>query len=120
MSISRRQLLGSAAIAGAIGFVGFRHGKRSDLRPGVVVFDSRKPASRALAQYLVGIPAIDLAAERANNWQEMRALSKGRVIAGVTGWNDYVAARGWLEARGLRVREESHDRRRDLISWTMA
>lgn len=119
--VSRRQLLGGVALVGAAGAVGIDRLARERLpRPTLLVLDSARPASLALAAAHPGVRRVDLAAERTANWRGIRAIGRGGAVAGLTGWNDYVAARQWLEERGLRVRAERHDRAGDLIAWTMA
>lgn len=122
MSVSRRELLGGAALLGAAGAFGLhRMAGQAGAAPRFVIYDSRKPASLAYAQAQGGgVAGIDLVQERAANWRGVRALGREGPVAGVTGWTDYVAARGWLEQRGLRVTAQAHDRRSDLIRWTMA
>lgn len=119
--VSRRQLLGAAAVVGVAGAIGARRlaGRRT-VRPTLVVFDSRKSASAAFARAHQGIRAVDLAGGQGASWDAIRRAGRKGTVAGLTGWNDYVSARQWLEERGLRVRAEDHDRRHDLIAWTMA
>jgi len=123
MTVSRREMLGGAALLGAAGAFGLHRmaGQGTTIpAPRFVIYDSRKPASLAYAQAQGGVVRIDLAQEQAANWRSIRALDGQSPVAGVTGWTDYVAARGWLEQRGLRVAVQAHDRRHDLIRWTMA
>lgn len=123
MSLSRREILGGAALLGAAGTLGLHRmaGQGAGApAPRVVIYDSRKPASLAFMRTQPGAAGIDLAREQAENWRSVRALGRDGPVAGVTGWTDYVAARGWLEQRGLRIAAEAHDRRTDLIRWTMA
>ena len=118
--LSRRALLGGAvAMAGAAGMVGVRRWRAAGRAPRIIVFDSRKPASLAFAQARPVARRIDLAKADAS-WRAIRGLKDRGAVAGLTGWNDYVFARQWLEERGLRVVEQSHDRWRELIAWTMA
>jgi len=119
--VSRRELLGAAAIVGAAGAVGLHCWRdRAGRAPEIIVYDSRKPASLAFAQDRPARHRIDLAREQGENWRAIRRLDRSHAVGGLTGWNDYVAARQWLEERGLRVVEQAHDRRHDLIAWTMA
>jgi hypothetical protein len=120
MSVSRRALLGGAALVAAAGAVGIGRMTGRAQRPQVVLYDSRKPASLAFAHRHKGARLLDLASEQSRNWSGVRALRREGAIAGLTGWNDYVAARQWLEERGLRVQAQDHDRAHDLIAWTMA
>jgi len=118
MSVSRRQVLGGAAALGAAGAVGLhRMAGQGGKTPHLIVYDSRKPASLAFARARSGRRQLDLAS--AASWSSLRAVDRKGAIAGLTGWNDYVAARQWLEDRGLRLQSERHDRAHDLIEWTM-
>jgi hypothetical protein len=119
MSVSRRQILSGAAVLGAAGAVGLHKmaGQRAKT-PQLVVFDSRQPASLAFARGHAGKRQLDLA--MAANWTAIRTVDRKVPVSGLTSWNDYVFARQWLEERGLRVASEDHDRRHDLIAWTMA
>ncbi len=119
MSVSRREMLGGAAVLGAAGALGVHKLAPRAKKPSLVIYDSRKPASLAYAQAYPGIRRIDLASERQSNWRAIRAVKRQGTVAGLTGWNDYVSARQWLEERGLRVAEEGHDRHHDLIAWRM-
>jgi len=119
VSVSRRQVLGGAALIGAAGAIGVhRMAGQGRKAPVLVVYDSRKPASLAFARTQPGRRQLDLAS--AANWSAIRAVERKGPVAGLTSWNDYVSARQWLEERGLRVASESHDRAHDLIAWTMA
>lgn len=122
MSVSRREMLGGAALLGAAGAFGLHRmaGRGAQVpAPRVVIYDSRRPASLAFARGQHSAGGIDLVREQAENWRSIRGLGREGPVAGVTGWTDYVAARGWLEHRGLRVVAETHDRQHDLIHWTM-
>jgi hypothetical protein len=120
MSVSRREILGGAALLGAAGAFGIHKVAGRAKTPQLVIYDSRKPASLAFARSQSGIRQIDLASEQQSNWGAVRALKRQGPIAGLTSWNDYVSARQWLEERGLRLTVETHDRQHDLIGWTMA
>ena len=123
MSVSRREILGGVALLGAAGTFGLHRmaGQGAAIpAPRVVIYDSRRPASLASVHARSDAVRIDLAREQVENWRAVRALGREGPVAGVTGWTDYVAARGWLEQRGLRVTAEAHDRQADLIRWTMA
>ncbi len=120
MNVSRREMLGGAALLGAAGALGVHKLSPRAKKPSLVVFDSRKPASLAFARTQPGVKQIDLASEQTNNWRAIRSLKKQGPVAGLTSWNDYVSARQWLEERGMRVSVETHDRTHDLIGWTMA
>ncbi len=118
MSVSRRQVLGGAAVLGAAGAIGVHKMAGRGKAPVLIVYDSRKPASLAFARTQPGKRQIDLAS--AASWSALRTVERKGAIGGLTSWNDYVSARQWLEERGLRVASESHDRAHDLIAWTMA
>ena len=119
MSVSRRQILGGAAVLGAAGAVGLhRMAGQGRKTPQLVIYDSRKPASLAFARGHAGKRQLDLA--QAANWSAIRTADRKAPVAGLTSWNDYVSARQWLEEKGLRVATEDHDRKHDLIAWTMA
>ncbi|MCW2412193.1 MULTISPECIES: twin-arginine translocation signal domain-containing protein [unclassified Sphingobium] len=122
--VSRRQLLGGAAVAGAVGLFGARAVAGPEKAARIVVYDSRRAASRSFAGQFFGLQQIDLAGEHSRNWAGVRAIRRSGAmsgpVAGLTGWNDYVAARTWLEDRGLRLRSERRDATHELIAWTMA
>lgn len=118
--VRRRELLGGAALLGAAGAVGLSRVLPRDHGPRIVVFDGSRDASRAFAKAGGAVQRIDLAEEARTNWRALRSIERGLPVAGYTGWTAYVAARGWLEERGLRLVSETVDRRRGLIAWTMA
>jgi hypothetical protein len=118
MSVSRRALLGGAALVAAAGAVGIGRMTAGGPAPDVVLFDSRRPASLAFARSQPGARLVDLADP--GSWPALRAARGRATVAGLTRWNDYVFARQWLEERGLRLRAETHDRGQDLIAWSMA
>ena len=117
--VGRREVLGGVALVGAAGAIGLaRILPRGG--PGVVIFDSTRPASRAFAKGASAVRRIDLAEEARTNWRGLRALGQGMPVPGYTPWSAYVAARGWLEERGLRLISETLDRRTGLVVWSMA
>ncbi|MBT2187014.1 twin-arginine translocation signal domain-containing protein [Sphingobium nicotianae] len=118
MSVSRRQVLGGAAVLGAAGAIGVQRMTGPGKVAHVVLFDSRKPASLAFARTRAGKRQLDLA--HTANWSAIRTIDRKGAVAGMTSWNDYVSARQWLEERGLRVQSERHDKTHDLIEWVMA
>lgn len=119
-AVSRRQVLGGVALAGAAGALSMHKFAGREKVAQAVIFDSRKPLSLAFAKAQQGIRLVDLAGEERGNWSGVRSLRRGAPVAGLTGWTDYVAARGWLEERGLRLVSERHDRKRNLTEWRMA
>ena len=118
--IRRRELLGGAALVGAVGAFGVSRILPRAGEAKVVVFDSERPASRAFAKASAASRRIDLTEEARTNWRTVRSLRKGEGVAGYTPWNAYVSARGWLEEQGLRLVSEQLDRRTGLIAWQMA
>jgi hypothetical protein len=118
MSVSRRQVLGGAAVIGAAGAIGVHRMAGRGKAPELILYDSRKPASLTLARGQPGVRQLNLA--NAATWSDIRRAQLKGPVSGLTSWNDYVSARQWLEEKGLRVAAESHDRKQDLIAWTMA
>jgi hypothetical protein len=119
MSVSRRQVLGGAAVLGVACTMGVHHmAKQGSKTPLLIVYDSRKPASLAFARTQASKRGLDIA--HAASWTDIRTAGRKAPIAGLTSWNDYVFARQWLEERGLRVQVEKRDRSHDLIEWMMA
>jgi hypothetical protein len=119
MSVSRRQVLGGVALAGAAGAAGLARILPRGDGARIVIFDSARPASRAFARNAAAARRIDLAEEARTNWRGMRGLGKGTPVQGYTSWSAYVTARGWLEEQGLRLVSETLDRRTGLVSWAM-
>jgi hypothetical protein len=120
MTVSRRQMLGGAALVGAASAVGIARLMPRGRDARVVIFDSARPASLAFARSHAAVQRIDLAQEARTNWRAVRTVGKSEPVAGYTSWNAYVAARGWLEERGLRLVSETLDRRSGLVLWSMA
>ena len=86
--------------------------------PKLVVFDSRLPASVALAR--TSVASIDVAHEDARFWRGLRGLDRGPV-AGLTRWSDFVTVRGFLEERGLRLKAQTPlPGQPHLFRWEMA
>ena len=116
MSVTRRSVLQGVLCAAAVppvGCVGVTTAAAVDL----VVYDSRLAPSRALQGRYVGA-AIDVARERANRWQELRATRPAGRVIGLTTWSDLVQARGLLEGQRKRLRIEA--RCGALFYWEMA
>jgi hypothetical protein len=107
MIVSRRSMLKAGAIAtAAVSIPAFAADNYSSL----VMFDSRIPESRAFAKQVGGAGAtvIDLANIESTQWAALRADFAGKHrVAGLTGWTDWVTARGFLEERGLRFTSET-------------
>ena len=120
MRASRRGVLKGAGATAALGLPG---AARAAL-PALVVFDSRLPESASFAASLAG-PKLDLARAHDSRWAELRCELPALVtIEGLTGWSDWVAVRGELESRGLRLVAERPVKaalsgRTHLFRWTM-
>jgi len=122
--IDRRALLKGSAIAGAAVAVPMAAAAVSP-RATLVVFDSRLPESRDFAASLASAHRLDLAAAHDTQWAGLRGdLPAVTRIEGLTGWSDWVAVRGELEARGLRLSAEDPvaaplSRKAHLLRWSM-
>ncbi len=122
MIVSRRSMLkAGAAASAAITLPAFAASQVSTL----ILFDSRIPESRDYARTVSGV-MIDLAEVETTKWAELRAdfAGKHRVV-GLTGWSDWVVARGFLEERGLRLTSETSvpapvSGKAHLFRWEMA
>lgn len=122
MIVSRRSVLKTGvAASAAITLPTFAACNASTL----ILFDSRIPESRAFARTTNGM-MIDLADIETTKWTALRAdfAGKHRVV-GLTGWTDFVTARGFLEERGLRLTSETSvpapvSGKAHLFRWEMA
>lgn len=114
MRLSRRSFLQAGAVATAAVAPTLAFAARG---PALVIFDSRIAESLAFARGFAA-PAIDVAREDANLWRQLRAAAPEGQVIGLTGWNDWVLARGYLEEKGKRLREEVATGQ--LFRWTMA
>jgi hypothetical protein len=92
--------------------------------PRLVVFDSRMPESAAFAARMTGA-RIDLARAHETHWAALRGY-RGDIgaVEGLTGWSDWIAVRGELEARGLRLGREDRvaapiSGKAHLFRWSM-
>jgi hypothetical protein len=103
MSISRRNVLksGIAVAAVSAGSTTALASRSADL----IIFDSRDATSARFASAQFA-RKIDVAHEDAKLWRNLRSDTVGRKIAGMTGWSDFVLARGFLEERGKRLTVE--------------
>jgi len=103
MIISRRTILksGIAVAAVSAGSTTALASRSADL----VIFDSRNPTSARFASMHL-VRKIDVAHEDANFWRNLRSDTGSGKIAGMTGWSDFVLARGFLEERGKRLTVE--------------
>lgn len=122
MIVSRRSMLkAGAAASAAITVPAFAAARVSTL----ILFDSRIPESRAFARTVSGV-MIDLADIETAQWAKLRADFAGKHRAlGLTGWTDWVTARGFLEERGLRLTSETSvpapvSGKAHLFRWEMA
>jgi TAT (twin-arginine translocation) pathway signal sequence len=104
MIVSRRSMLkAGAAASAAVTLPAFA----ASPTPELIIFDSRIPESRAFARTATGT-MIDMADVEATQWAELRQdLAGKRRVIGLTGWTDWVIARGFLEERGLRLTSET-------------
>jgi hypothetical protein len=103
MSVSRRTILkGAATISAAASIPAIAATEAQAL----VIYDSRIPESHSFA---VGRhPQLDIANLDASRWAELRGGMSGvRYVTGLTGWSDWIVARGLLEEQGLRLRSEA-------------
>jgi TAT (twin-arginine translocation) pathway signal sequence len=103
MSVSRRNVLKGAATMGAAASV---PAFAASGGPTLVLFDSRIPESLSFAKGR--FPQLDVAHLDASRWVELRGGMSGvKHVTGLTGWSDWIVARGLLEERGLRLRSET-------------
>lgn len=73
----------------------------------LVVFDSSIAESASFASSLAGGHRLDLADAHTTQWAALRgALPQVSAVEGLTGWSDWIAVRGELQARGLRLSSE--------------
>jgi hypothetical protein len=121
MTVSRRTLIKGSAALGAIAALPVAAQKPAK---SLVIFDSRIPESLAFAQNAAA--KIDVAALDASLWAALRGdLEGASAVSGLTGWTDWIVARGFLEERGLRLTSESRvgaplSGKAHLFKWKMA
>jgi hypothetical protein len=103
MSVSRRTVLkGAATVSVAVSIPAFAAAGPQSL----VLFDSRIPESRSFAKGRY--PQLDVAILDRSRWAELRGGKSGiGQVIGLTGWSDWIVARGLLEEQGLRLRSEA-------------
>lgn len=103
MSVSRRNVLkGAATLSAAASMPVFAASGGQVL----VLYDSRIPESRSFARG--HFPQLDVAHLDTSRWAELRGGMSGvRQVTGLTGWSDWIVARGLLEEHGLRMRSET-------------
>jgi TAT (twin-arginine translocation) pathway signal sequence len=103
MIVSRRSLLKTgAAASAAIALPAMTASRPRRL----TLFDRRIPESNAFARTIWenGGVVIDLADSDATLWAQLREDFPGmQRIVGLTGWSDWVIARGFVEERGFRL-----------------
>lgn len=104
--ITRRDFAVGAALGAVAASVAFRaEPDASDWR--VAVVDRRLAASEDIIRSAAarGARIIDIGAEDAVLWRNVRALRAGDGgVAGCTRWSDLVMVRGFLEEKGMRLR----------------
>jgi hypothetical protein len=121
MKVSRRTLLIGTAAVGAVGTL---PGLAAANAGSLVVFDSRIPESCAFARGRH--TRLDIAGLETSRWAELRAgLGATKRVTGLTGWSDWIVARGLLEERGFRLRLEQRveapvSGKGHLFRWEMA
>ncbi|MDF8334496.1 hypothetical protein [Novosphingobium cyanobacteriorum] len=114
MRVNRRSVLKAGALAGVSAATPALAAMGGEA---LVIHDSRIAESRAFAMG----QGIDLA----RGWSQLRAHPGAARVEGLTRWSDYVALRGLLAARGLRVLREEKvpaplSGRAHLFRWSMA
>jgi hypothetical protein len=114
MILSRRHVLKSGVATAIVAGGGMS--QIASATPGLLVYDSRIPASAAFA-LSHAVPAIDIAQEDAALWRNVRGIAQPGAVAGLTGWSDWVVIRGLLEENGLRMATQTQQGR--LFRWTM-
>ncbi|MEH6660131.1 MAG: hypothetical protein V7679_00660 [Parasphingorhabdus sp.] len=114
MTISRRNILksGIAVAAVSAGSTTALASRSADL----IIFDSRNATSARFASTRFA-RKIDVAQEDANFWRNLRSGSASKKIAGMTGWSDFILARGFLEEQGKRLTVEKLQN--GLFFWEM-
>jgi len=123
-AVDRRTLLKGAALAGAAGALPLAAGAATPART-LLVFDSRLPESRDFAQAHAAAHRLDLAGAHDSQWADLRGgLPAVTRVDGLTGWSDWIAVRGELEARGLRLSAEDRvaaplSGKAHLLRWSM-
>lgn len=123
-ALDRRTLLKGAAVASAAGALPLAAEAAAPVVR-LVVYDSRIAESRDFAAGIAAAHRLDLAAAHDSQWAGLRgALPAVTRIEGLTGWSDWVAVRGELEARGLRTSAEDRvsaplSGKAHLLRWSM-
>jgi hypothetical protein len=121
MKVSRRAIMKSTVLAGAATALPAMSAERPQT---LTVFDSRIPESIAFAKD--ANLKIDVADLDATRWASLRAaLPNATRVRGLTGWSDWIVARGLLEERGLRLKRETAvtaplSGKVHLFKWDMA
>lgn len=120
--VDRRAMLKGSVVLGAAAAVPLGTA-RAEAR--LVVYDSRIPESLDFARAQPGGHLLDLAHAHQTQWAELRGhLPEVGMVEGLTGWSDWIAVRGELEARGLRLAAEDRiaaplSSRTHLFRWSM-
>ena len=120
MRADRRTILKGAAALVAVPLAG----GAALAMPRLVVFDSRVSESASFAARMAGT-RIDLAGAHETLWAGLRGY-RGDIgtVEGLTGWSDWIAVRGELETRGLRLGREDQvaaplSGKAHLFRWSM-
>lgn len=120
MRADRRTLLKYSVVVAALPLAG----TTARATPQLIVFDSRVPESELFAAEITG-HRLDLARAYETRWAALRGdLSDWGTVEGLTGWSEWIAVRGVLEAHGLRLRREDHvaaplSGKANLFRWSM-
>jgi hypothetical protein len=103
MIVTRRNVLkGAATVSAAASIPAFAAAGEQTM----MIYDSRIPESLSFAKG--HSLRYDVAALDATRWAELRnELPSVRHVTGLTGWSDWIVARGLLEEQGLRLRTEA-------------
>ncbi|WP_157083135.1 hypothetical protein [Novosphingobium lentum] len=97
-------MLKGSAIAGAVVTAPVAaRAMQQQLVQRLVVYDSRIAESRAFASAQTGFPAIDIGDAHETLWRSIRDVAHHGRVDGLTGWSDWVAVRGALQGKGLRL-----------------
>ncbi len=121
MKVSRRAIMKSTVLAGAAATLPAVAAERGRT---VTVFDSRIPESVVFAK--AAKVKMDVADLDETRWASLRAaLPHATRVRGLTGWSDWIVARGLLEEQGLRLKQETAvaaplSGKAHLFRWDMA
>ena len=126
MALDRRTLLKGSATLGAAAAAPLAASAAAEAATTrLIVFDSRIAESRSFAAAQPGTLRLDLADAHDTHWAALRRdLPAVTRVEGLTGWSDWIAVRGELETRGLRLAGESPVKaplsgRAHLFRWSL-